>query len=508
MGTKPPPELARTPPARYLPAALSLALGGALLVRSFFFIAAHLLPGRVGGGASPGGGPSAVFLHASASRWLAPDPSPPAGQARGGGRRRAGGGGAVRLPKDCAEALAIDLATEDAAVAAAAAEAAEAAAAAAAGATAATAATAAAASANGGAAGGAAGGATGLQFPAGATAVAFPFVPTLGRSLPGWSSPLMRSASPAAAAAALARRRAERYKCRCRQAETYTDAAQPVLTAIVQSFNHVANVPNISAALVGSAAIDEIVVCEDGSSDGSLAAWRSALTRPNDFIIRSNNLHELRSYNRAMRMASGDVVVLLQDDDLPPPDGQWLDTALALFRDKPDLGFLGGYIGQTWDPDTGKGAEFGEQFSTHGGVRKGNTQPLAYTDPSTGVPFMYVECAWIAPVFIRRDLLRKMGGLELAIAKRGEPGVWQDCVASYEAWVNGYTVGVYDAPFMRGVGGHGSATSDAKLKLRERVWQRAVAYTNRKYARRRVHEFVVALNERTLVKRDAGPLTQ
>eukprot|EP00168_Porphyra_purpurea_P012326 TRINITY_DN3242_c0_g1_i7.p1 TRINITY_DN3242_c0_g1~~TRINITY_DN3242_c0_g1_i7.p1 ORF type:complete len:201 (+),score=42.57 TRINITY_DN3242_c0_g1_i7:251-853(+) len=131
----------------------------------------------------------------------------------------------------------------------------------------------------------------------------------------------MRGASPAAAAAALARRRAERYKCRCRQAETYTDAAQPVLTAIVQSFNHVANVPNISAALVGSAAIEEIVVCEDGSSDGSLAAWRAALTRPNDFIIRSNNLHELRSYNRAMRMASGDVVVLLQDDDLPPPDG-------------------------------------------------------------------------------------------------------------------------------------------------------------------------------------------
>lgn len=491
----PPPEMGRTSPARFLPAALSLALGGALLVRSFFFIAAHLLPDRgVGGGdwaagaeaAATGGlagGPSPVWLHAAASRWLAPDPPLSPGSRRRG-RRGALPPSSVRLPKNCAEVLAIDLAAEDAAVAAAASEA-----------------IAAAASTPH------ARGATGLQSPLGVPHP-FPYVPALGRSLPGWSPTVMRSASPAAAAAALARRRAERYKCRCRQAETYTDAAQPALTAIVQSFNHVGNVPKISAALVGSAAIDEIVVCEDGSSDGSLAAWRAALTRPNDFIIRSNNLHELRSYNRAMRMASGDVVVLMQDDDLPPPDGKWLETALALFRDKPDLGLLGGYIGQTWDPDTGKGAEYGEQFSTHGGVRKGNTQRLAYTDPSTGVPFMYVECAWIAPVFIRRDLLRKAGGLELAIAKRGEPGVWQDCVASYETWVNGYTVGIYDAPFARGVGGHGSATSPAKLKLRERVWQRAVAYTNRKYPRRKVHDYVVALNERTLTKRDAGPLTE
>lgn len=488
MDTKPPPtDPVRTPPARFLPAALSLALGGALLVRSFFFIAAHLLPDRGGGGgdyaARAAGGPSPVWLHATASRWLAAErPLPPGSRRRD--RRGAPPPSGVRLPKDCAEVLAIDLATEDAAVAAAAAEAAAAAA----------------TTPRGGAS-------TGLQSPLGVPHP-FPYVPALGRSLPGWSPPLMRSASPAAAAAVLARRRAERYKCRCRQAETYTDAAQPVLTAIVQSFNHVGNVPKISAALVGSPAIDEIVVCEDGSSDGSLGAWRTALTRPNDFIIRSNNLHELRSYNRAMRMASGDVVVLLQDDDLPPPDGKWLDTALALFRDKPDLGLLGGYIGQTWDPDTGKGAEYGEQFSTHGGVRKGNTQRLAYTDPSTGVPFMYVECAWIAPVFIRRDLLRKAGGLELAIAKRGEPGVWQDCVASYETWVNGYTVGIFDAPFARGVGGHGSATSPAKLKLRERVWQRAVAYTNRKYPRRKVHDHVVALNERTLTKRDAGPLTE
>ena len=243
------------------------------------------------------------------------------------------------------------------------------------------------------------------------------------------------------------------------------------------------------------------MVCEDGSTDGSVNEWRTQLDGDNHFLIRSNNLHELRSYNRAMRLSSGDVVVLLQDDDLLPADDSWLRNAMRLFEIYPDLGVLGGYIGQTWDPDTDKGSEFGEQISTHGGVRSGNTKRIPYVQPELDIPFMFVECVWIAPVFARRSLLEKAGGLDLSIAKRGEPGVWQDCVFSYEGWINGYKVGVFNSPFERGVGGHGSASSKEKLKMRERVWKRAVAYTNRRFARRRIHEFVEDLNNRTLMKR-------
>lgn len=288
-----------------------------------------------------------------------------------------------------------------------------------------------------------------------------------------------------------------RYRCRCQLPEVHP-GPQPKMTAIVQSFNHAANVRNISGALKESAAVDEIVVCEDGSTDGSLGEWQNALPDPGHFIIRSNNLHELRSYNRAMRMSSGDIVVLLQDDDLLPMMDTWLQNAHKLFAALPELGVLGGYIGQLWDHDSNQGFEFGEQVSTHGGLRKGNTKPLPFIEPTTGLPFMYAECVWIAPVFVRRSLLRKAGGLELSIAKRGEPGVWQDCVFSYEAWVNGFSVGSYDASFERGVGGHGSATSTAKVKQRELVWKRAVAYANRKYSRKRIHEAIVAMNNRTL----------
>lgn len=292
----------------------------------------------------------------------------------------------------------------------------------------------------------------------------------------------------------------DKYKCRCLIPEVHA-GRKPLLTAIVQSFNHNGNIANISSSLKAAKHVEEIVISEDGSTDGSFHDWHIALPAVSHFVIRSNNLHELRSYNRAMRMSSGDFVVLLQDDDLLPGSDDWIRDAIRLFEALPELGVLGGYIGQLWDHETGHGLEFGEQQSTHGGLRSGDTKPLQYIEPTTGLPFMYAECVWIAPVFIRRSLLRKAGGLELTIAKRGEPGVWQDCVFSYEAWVNGYTVGAYNAPFERGVGGHGSATSTLKVKQRERVYERALAYTNRKFARRRIHDSIVALNNKTLQAR-------
>lgn len=293
----------------------------------------------------------------------------------------------------------------------------------------------------------------------------------------------------------------DKFRCRCLIPQLYPQSSHPRVTAIVQSFNHHKNVANISAALKHSSQVDEIIISEDGSTDGSLHDWHAALRHDSHFIIRSNNLHELRSYNRAMRIASGDVIVLLQDDDLLPMTDAWLQNAQRLFDALPDLGLLGGYIGQIWNHTTGEGYEYGDQKSSHGGLRGGNTQPLQFLETTTRIPFMYSECTWIAPLFVRNSLIRRIGGLELTIAKRGEPGVWQDCVLSYEAWINGYTVGTFHAPFERGVGGHGSASSTAKLKQRERVYQRAVIFTNRKYPRRRVHEAVVSLNNRTLLPR-------
>ena len=271
------------------------------------------------------------------------------------------------------------------------------------------------------------------------------------------------------------------------------------------------------------------MVCEDGSGDGSLYRWMMGLKNLTDFIVVSNDLHEVRCYNRAMRMSSSEYFVLLQDDDIPPlissngsggkedgdsrDDGEggggggqgqndWVSEAISLFEADPDLGVLSGFIGQMWS--NGKGYEFGEQQSDHGGMRKGDTRRIPFYSRSTLAPFMYVECAWAAPLFIRAAAVKRMGGLNVDLFRKREPGVWQDCVLSYEAWKVGWRVGVYEAKFQRGAGGHGSTKSKKSAALRNAVWKKAKNYVDKNFDRAYIRNFALLLNNKTLELRYPG----
>lgn len=312
------------------------------------------------------------------------------------------------------------------------------------------------------------------------------------------------------------------FDCGCRVPDVYERHENPRVCAIVQSWNHVGNVREIARALVGNEAIDEVIVCEDGSEDGSRDVWVEELKGLQHFVVVSNNLHEVRCYNRAMRMSSAEFFVLLQDDDLPGalaavdvekvrevhgdtggnstgdlPRRNWVKDALHLFEADHSLGVLTGFIGQLWDDD-GKGFEFGEQQSDHGGLMKGSTRRIPFVSPITNRPFMYVECAWIAPLLVRASTLRRVGGLDTDVFGVGEPGMWQDCLLSYSAWTAGWRVGVYDAAFKRGVGGHGSTSSPKKAKMRNTMWQRAKKVVDERFERSYIRDHVVQLNNATL----------
>jgi glycosyltransferase involved in cell wall biosynthesis len=118
----------------------------------------------------------------------------------------------------------------------------------------------------------------------------------------------------------------------------------PRVSVIIQSFNRVRNVAFLEAHLRATC-MDELIVCEDGSIDGSVDEWLRRLTHPNDFLLRSNDLHEIRRYSRAIDLARGDIICLMQDDDRPPKDGGWLAEALQLFGHYPRLAILGGWMG-------------------------------------------------------------------------------------------------------------------------------------------------------------------
>ena len=69
---------------------------------------------------------------------------------------------------------------------------------------------------------------------------------------------------------------------------------RPQLAFIVHSFNRISNLEQIFRGLRW-AGPHELIVCDDGSVDGSHQRWLELLSRPNDFLIHSNDLHEIRA---------------------------------------------------------------------------------------------------------------------------------------------------------------------------------------------------------------------
>ena len=204
----------------------------------------------------------------------------------------------------------------------------------------------------------------------------------------------------------------------------------PGLAFIVQSFNRVSNIEQLFDGLrrMGQ---HELIVCEDGSLDGSREKWMSYLDRPNDFLIHSNDLHEIRILDRAIRFARADIVCLVQDDDVIPPETDWLESALRAFSNHPRLAILGGFQGfESFDPDPAK------------------AKRLWGWDE-----FRFVHHVNIGPYFIRRRSYEDLGGWEHSFSEVGEPGICCDTELCLRAWMNNYQVGYSFVPF-KGPSGH------------------------------------------------------
>eukprot|EP00854_Cymbomonas_tetramitiformis_P010846 gene10846-12831_t len=64
---------------------------------------------------------------------------------------------------------------------------------------------------------------------------------------------------------------------------------------------------------------NEVLVNNDGGTDHAL--WSQTLAKSSFnhyYLVTSGNIHEIRGYNRLAKLAQGEILVFLQDDDLPP----------------------------------------------------------------------------------------------------------------------------------------------------------------------------------------------
>lgn len=198
---------------------------------------------------------------------------------------------------------------------------------------------------------------------------------------------------------------------------------QPKVTFILQSHNKSVQICHVLPKL-RQYEDAEIIVIDDGSMPEHTARLVAALTGTNEFLLRANDLFENVTYDKAIRLANGRYVALMQDDD--DFDGvDWVERAVALFSQHPDMVILGG--------KSGVELEFvAERQWAHGGASQ------------AAGDFCFVTAVNRAPMWIERDLFKRhLRHINFSFA----PFQFDDYELCARAWLTGLKVGWYDAGF-------------------------------------------------------------
>jgi GT2 family glycosyltransferase len=268
-------------------------------------------------------------------------------------------------------------------------------------------------------------------------------------------------------------RRLKAQKAR-RAGQSYS--ANPRIGAVLQHFNKVQNIRMLWRGLL-AANFNEVIVADDGSVDGSYRRWKELLQSPNQFLIHSNDLFEIVTYDRALHFSRAEIVCLLQDDDRLPASGEWVERALALFDEFPDLLILGGFRAVDVLPrEEAQVAEemvlqvSGDEEYVTGLFRHHTVEFPVASSPSGREDFMFVASVVRAPVFIRRREFLEIGGFDLEFA----PFLCDDLDNCLRAWEAGYKVGLYAVDFRRdiGLGGMRAFNSHRMAVQVRKNWER------------------------------------
>src|SRR5687768_18444597 len=95
------------------------------------------------------------------------------------------------------------------------------------------------------------------------------------------------------------------------------------------------------AALESQTLPHELVVVDNGSTDGT-SAWVRQTFPSARLLVLPRNLGFAGGNNAGLRVAAGELLVLVNNDTLPPPD--FLDKLTKPLQDHPDVGSSAGVL--------------------------------------------------------------------------------------------------------------------------------------------------------------------
>lgn len=106
-------------------------------------------------------------------------------------------------------------------------------------------------------------------------------------------------------------------------------------TCLINNYNYARYVGDaVDSALSQSVPLDEIIVVDDGSQDGSLELLRSRYAKhPAVRIIDKQHQGQLSCFNEGFASAKGDIVFFLDADDIYQPD--YVEKTLAVYDRNP-----------------------------------------------------------------------------------------------------------------------------------------------------------------------------
>ena len=250
------------------------------------------------------------------------------------------------------------------------------------------------------------------------------------------------------------------------------DTLEVALTFIVQYWHHPNQLQHICARLQHPR-VEVIVHADSNSSDDRAAFADVESSYANVRVLHSENIHEVRGYNRAAGLASGWLVAFSQDDRLPPDSLGWVASVIGTFELLPRLGILGLHRGSSsLLYRSGKRTRRDYMYGTCGDNRDqaDGTKWHGLGTRDMDAPLKMVAWLNIGPIVVRRKLFLHIGGFNLSYSRPGELGIGFDAELTGRVIASGEHAALVCPSrktfFRNGCGG--KATTATRDKMRRR----------------------------------------